>query len=41
MAKTTFDNTYNGVYSEPEYDSELDRKKYQLMREADEVLEVR
>ena len=36
-----FDTSYNKLYSRPSYDSEEDKKIYQLRREADEVLELR
>ena len=37
---STLNNTYHEVFSQPEYDNELDRKRYELIREADEVLEI-
>ena len=36
-----FDASYNKLYSRPSYDSEEDKKTYQMRREADEVLELR
>ena len=36
-----YDNTYHNVYREPVYDREEDKKKYQLIREADEIFELR
>lgn len=38
---STFDNSYHHVYKKPNFDDEMDRKMWQLNREADEVLEVR
>jgi hypothetical protein len=34
-----FDNTYQHSYSQPTYDSVQDKIKYQVIREADYVLE--
>ena len=36
-----FDNTYHNEYSKPVYDTYEDKIKFQTIREADEVLEVR
>jgi len=36
----TYGNEYNEVFSKPDYDSEEDKKRYQLYREADEVFEM-
>ena len=36
-----FDTSYNKQFSRPTYDSEEDRKIYELRREADEVLEMK
>lgn len=37
----TFGNEYNEVFSRPEYDTEEDKGRYQLYREADELFEMR
>ena len=34
-------NTYNDLFSEPEYDSASDKQKYQMIREADEIMEIK
>ena len=36
-----FDSTYHKRFAKPNYDSEEDKKIYQLRREADEVLELK
>jgi hypothetical protein len=38
---TQIDNTYHYEFSKPTYDTEADKKKFQIIREADYVLENR
>ncbi len=35
-----FDNTYNHIFSAPEYDRDQDKNRYEKIREVDEVLEM-
>ena len=36
-----FDNTYHNIYAEPEYDTPAEKKRYEAIRAADEVLELK
>lgn len=36
-----YDNSYHWEYSKPVYDTDEDKIKYQTIREADHVLEIR
>lgn len=38
---STFDNTYHARFVEPVYDTEADRRKFQSIREADEIYELK
>ena len=41
MTSAQHDHSYNKRYAAPVYDSDEDRKIYELRREADEVLEMK
>ena len=36
-----FDNTYHNIFAEPEYDTPAEKKRYEAIRAADEVLELK
>ena len=38
---STYDTTYNQVFRKPSFDTETEKKMWQLQKEADEVLEVK